>query len=406
MRLARLLLLCSVCAISEPLFAQLAVRGKWIHTVNGAPIEAGVVLIERGKIKAVGPASRVAIPKGWRVLDAAVVTPGLIDARSTLGLTGILNAKDQAHDQEQLENSAPMQPELRAVDAYNPLDPLIAWTRSFGVTTVHTGHAPGELVSGGTAIFKLRGSTAEQALVRADAAIVAQLGPGSTKSDKAPGTRAKQLALLRAELIKAKEYQEKATKPEAKEPPARDLRQETWGRVLSRETPLIITAHRAQDIASALRLADEFGLRFWIDGASEAYLLIDELRQHQAPVIARPSMMRAVGDQENATFELPRLLREAGINTTMGTGFEGYVPKVRVLLFEAALSAAHGLPTSEALKMVTLDTARLLGLEARLGSIEVGKDADLALYDGDPFEYTTHCLATIIDGVVEFEGKR
>lgn len=390
---------------ASPATAQLAVHGAEIYTMSGAPLKDGVVLIEGGKIKAVGTADKIAIPAGWRQLRAAVVTPGLIDAHATVGLTGLLNGQDQAHDQEQLESSAPIQPDLRAIDAYNPLDPLVEYLRSFGITTVHTGHGPGETVSGGTIAVKLRGTTVEQALLDPEVALAATIGAGSLHSDgKSPGTRGKQIAMLRAELLKAQEPVKKKPAEKADEPPSRDLKLEAWRRVLNGETPLMITAHRAQDIDSALRLAREFSLKIWLDGAAEAYLLLDEIKRSGAKVIARASMMRATGEQQNATIELPAILARSGIPFTMGSGYEGYVPKTRVILFEAALAAANGLDRESALRMITADAAALLGLGSRLGSLEVGKDADLALFDGDPFEYTSHCTATVIDGVVYAEG--
>ncbi len=389
-----------------PAVAQVAIKERIVHTVAGPAINDGVVLVENGKIKAIGPASSINIPSGWKTLEAAVVTPGLIDAHGTVGLSGLLNGKDQAHDQEQLEGSSPIQPELRAIDAYNPLDPLVPYLRSFGVTTVHTGHAPGETVSGGTIVVKLHGTTVEEALVRADAAVAATLGPGSLKGEKSPGTRGKQMAMLRADLLKAQEYVAKLAKAKPEEPVSRDLKLDVWAKVLKGETPLMITAQRAQDIDTALRLAQEFKLELWLDGASESYLLADALKRAGVPVIARASMMRAVGEQANATVELPALLRSQGVFITMGSGYEGYVPKTRVILFEAALAAANGLGFDDALAMITRDAAQLLGIADRVGTLQPGKDADIALFDGDPFEYTSHCVGTLIDGKLEFEGHR
>ncbi len=389
-----------------PAVAQVGIKGRIVHTVAGPAIKDGVVLVENGKIKAIGPASSINIPSGWKTLEAAVVTPGLIDAHGTVGLSGLLNGKDQAHDQEQLEGSSPIQPELRAIDAYNPLDPLVQYLRSFGVTTVHTGHAPGETVSGGTIVVKLHGTTVEEALVRADAAVAATLGPGSLKGEKSPGTRGKQMAMLRADLLKAQEYVAKLAKAKPEEPVSRDLKLDVWAKVLKGETPLMITAQRAQDIDTALRLAQEFKLKLWLDGAAESYLLADALKQASVPVIARASMMRAVGEQANATVELPALLRSKGVFITMGSGYEGYVPKTRVILFEAALAAANGLGFDDALAMITRDAAQLLGIADRVGTLQPGKDADIALFDGDPFEYTSHCVGTLIDGKLEFEGQR
>jgi imidazolonepropionase-like amidohydrolase len=356
-------------------------------------------LIENAKIKSVGKAADVQIPDGWKALDAAVVTPGLIDAHSTVGLSGLYN---QRHDSDQLERSSPIQPELRALDAYNSQEPLIAYVRSFGVTTLHTGHAPGELISGQTIIVKTSGNTVEEALVRAPGAIAATLSPWAFKGDnKSPGTRGKMMAMLRAELIKAQEYVRKHSS-ESQPPasaPARDLRLEALGRVLSGEVPLMITANRSQDVDSVLRLADEFKIRVWLDSAAEAYVLIDQIKRAGIPVLIHPTMFRAVGETENLSFETAGKLVRAGIPVALQAGYESYVPKTRVVLFEAGVAAANGLTFDQALAAITIESARILGIADRVGSLDVGKDADLALYDGDPFEYTSRCVGTVVNGV-------
>ena len=187
--------------------AQVAVKGKTVHTMAGPPITNGVVVIRDGKIVAVGTADQVTIPQGFRVLEAEVVTPGLVDAHSTVGLTGIYN---QDQDQDQLEHSDPIQPELRAFDAYNAHEVLIKWVRSFGVTTVHTGHAPGELISGQTMIAKTAGNTVDDATMVETAAVAVTLGEaGRRKENKPPGTRGKMMAMLRGKFIQAGEYAKK-----------------------------------------------------------------------------------------------------------------------------------------------------------------------------------------------------
>lgn len=380
----------------------IAVRGKIVYTMTGATIANGVVLIRDGKISEVGPADAITILPGVRVIDAAVVTPGLIDAHGTVGLSGIYN---QPHDQDQLERSAPIQPELRAIDAYNAKEKLVEWLRGFGVTTVHTGHAPGELISGQTTIVKTWGETVEQAVVVPVAAVAATLSPLAQKSEKgkSPGTRGKMMAMLRAELIKAQEYKLKRDKAADDKKPDRNLAMETLFRVLDRELPLMVTANRAQDISSALRLAKEFNIRLWLDGAAESYLLVEDIKAAGVPVIIHPTLERAFGDYRNMSFETAARLHKAGIPVAMQSGYENYVPKTRVVLFEAAWAAANGLPREEALSAITIGAAKILGIDNRLGSIAVGKDADLALYDGDPFEYTTHCIGTIINGRVVSE---
>jgi imidazolonepropionase-like amidohydrolase len=176
-------------------------------------------------------------------------------------------------------------------------------------------------------------------------------------------------------------------------------------KVLAGEVPLLVTAHRAHDLASALRVAEEFGVTMVLDGAAEAYLMLDRLREAKVWVLPHPAMARTGGDLKNGTMELPHLLQQAGVPFALQSGYESYVPKTRVVLFEAGVAVGHGLDRDAALRALTVDAARLLGVEARLGSLEVGKDADLALFDGDPFEYATHCIGVVIDGV-RYPGER
>lgn len=410
------MVLCAIVTlvVAGPASAQTAVRGGTVYTMNGEPITDGVVLVRDGRIEAVGPEADIAIPDGYQVLEAAVVTPGLIDARGTVGLSGIYNVD---HDQDQIERSSPIQPELRALDAYNTHEQLVAWVRSFGITTVHTGHAPGELVSGQTMIVKTVGNTVDDAVIVETAAIAATMGPMAQRSDS-PGTRGKMMAMLRQELIDAREYRAKRTRPDDADDDAaesdddergsggRNLRMEALVQVLDRELPLLITANRAQDIATALRLAVEFDIRIWLDGAAESYLLIDEIRAAGVPVIIHPTMMRARGDYENLSFETAARLADADIPLAMQSSYEGYVPKTRVVLFEAGVAAANGLGFERALASITRDAANILGIGNRVGWIEPGKDADLALFSGDPFEYTTHCIGVLINGEVVSEIAR
>lgn len=381
----------------------LAVRGEVVHTMAGPPIEDGIVLIRDGTIQAIGPAADVSVPAGVETLSARVVTPGLVDAHTVVGLAGYLN---QEEDQEQLERSAPMQPHLRAIDAYDAREPLVEWVRSFGVTTMHTGHAPGTLVSGQTMIVKTRGETVDEAVVTPAAMVAATLGHAARGENGAsPGTRAKMLAMLRARLVEAGAYVEKLASAEAGEAPARDLELEAFGRVLARELPLLVTVQRSHDIMTAIRLAREFEIDMVLDGAAEAYLVRDQIRDSGYPVIVHPTMQRAAGETENLSMETAAHLKAAGILVALQSGFEPYVPRTRVLLFEAGVAAANGLDFEDALATVTIDAARILGIANRVGSLEVGKDGDVALFDGDPFEYTTHCVGTVVEGGLVSEGR-
>lgn len=382
----------------------IAVVGETVYTMAGTPVRNGVVIIRDGRIERVG--AELPVPAEARILRAKVITPGLIDARTIVGLQGYRN---EPREQDQLEKSAPIQPELRAVDAFNAREKLVEYIRGFGITTIHTGPAPGALVPGQTMIIKTRGPTVDDGLLSPSAMLCVTLGQGGLSGDhaKAPGTRPKELAMLRAELVKAQEYDRKltsATQPATA--PSRDLRLDVLVRVLKKDLPLLITAHRAQDILLALKLAQEFDVKIILDGASESYLLIDQIKAAGVPVIVHPTMKRSDGEAENLSFETAAKLRAAGIPVALQSGFEGYVPKTRVVLFEAAIAAANGLSMHDALATITIDAARILGIERRVGSIEPGKDADLALFDGDPFEYTTHCIGVIIDGQVVSQEKR
>lgn len=381
------------------LTAQIAVKGEIVYTMDGDPIENGVVLIRDGKIERVGREERVRIPSGYSIFEAKVVTPGFIDGRSVVGLAGYYN---EQHDQDQLDTSSPVQPELRALDAYNAREYLVDFLKSKGITTIHTGHGPGAVISGQTMLVKTAGYTVDEALVDSTTAIAITLGSGVRNNFSSPGTRSRLVAVLRQELLRAKEYAEKRA---AGENQTRNLKMETLADLIDGRISALVTAHTAADIITALRIQREFGFRMMLDGAAEAYLVLDEIREAGVPVILHPPMIRPFGEAKNASFETAARLKEAGIPFMFQSGYEGYVPKTRVVRYEAAIAAANGLGMEEALFASTLGAARILGVDNRIGSIERGKDADLVLFDGDPFEYLTRVNAVIIDGKVVYREE-
>ncbi len=403
------LLVSTLGSTTPSLAAQNAlIYGDVVHTMAGPPIENGVVVILNGQITGVGPAASTPVPRiAMPTLRAPVVVPGFIDAHTTVGLTGWTN---QDGDQDQFDATDPLQPELRALDSYNARDPLVAWLASLGVTTVHTGHAPGAVITGQTLIAKTIPGTVRDAVLVEQAMVCATLGEGATaEGKKAPGTRSKAAAMLRQALIDAQAYADKMGGEDASAHPDRDLRKETMARVLAGELPLLITAQRHQDISTALRLAEEFGFRLVLDGASEAHQLLPEIAAAGVPVLPHPMMVRAWGPTApfaNASFELPRMLLEAGIPMAQQSGFEDYVPKVRVLPLEAAIAGRWGLSWEDNLASITREAAKILGIDDKVGTLEQGKHGDVALFDGDPFEYTTHCLGTVIEGVVVSDEAR
>ncbi len=374
----------------------LLVRAELIHTAAGEPIEQGAILIRGGKITRVGREDRMRLPNDVRVLEAEVVTPGFIDIRTTDGISGIYGGRaGQVRDQDQLETSDPVQPELRPIDAYNAADPLVEWVRQFGVTTMHTGHGPGAVISGGTMVVKTRGDSVDEALIATDTAVAITLGPSIEDNFESPGTRSKTVSLLRSALIEAEDY---AKKRESTEPPGRNLKKEMLAKVLAGETIAMIRAHSRQDIITALRLRDEFGFELWLDGAADAHLMTDLLSAAKVPVLLHPPMMRAGGETKNASFSAAAVLQAAGIRYAIQSGHEGYVPKSRVLLFEAAIAVANGLAADDAIAAITRTPAELLDIDDRVGTIVKGKDGDLVLFNGDPFEYRTQVCAVVIEG--------
>jgi imidazolonepropionase-like amidohydrolase len=398
-----LIVLCLTAVLLSQSVAQVAVRGDTIYTMAGKPIVNGVILLKGNRIEKIGAAGSVTIPDGYRILSGKVVTPGLIDAHSVVGLSGIFNTP---HDQMQLERSEPMQPELRAIDAYNPREPLVEYLRSFGITTVHTGHAPGALASGTTIVVKTVGGTVNEALLDGTGMVAFTLGESVLNNYKTPGTAAKAVAIIRNEFLKAQDYAKRKSAKDPDKRPAPDLRMEMLVRVLRGEVRVLFTAQTATSIMTVLRLKAEFGFALVLDGAAEAPLVIEEIKKAGVPVIVHPTMGRASGDMKSLCMETAALLKRVGIPFAIQSGYESYVPKTRVVLFEAAIAASNGLTREEALATITIDAARIIGVEKRVGSLEVGKDADLVVFDGDPLEYTSHACAVIVSGQVTNETCR
>ena len=377
--------------------AQVAVLGDTIYTMAGEKIINGVILIKDEKIEKVGLQNAITVPKNCKIVKGKVVTPGLIDAHSVVGLSGIYN---YAHDQDQLEKSDAIQPELRAFDAYNMREKLVEFVRDLGVTTLHTGHGPGALASGQTMIVKTYGETLSDVIVDSVATVSFTLGSNVSRNYKKPGTRSKGVAMLREEFLKARDYLDKLKNAKEDKKPSRNLKLETLGKVLSGEIPAMFTVQRATEIMTALRLQEEFGFKLILDGAAESYLLISEIKEANVSVILHPTMVSNYGDTKNVSLETAAFLNKEGITFALQSGYESYVPKTRIVLFEAAVANANGLSFEAALATITIDAAKILGIENRVGSIAEGKDADLVLFDGNPFEYTSHVCTVIINGEI------
>jgi imidazolonepropionase-like amidohydrolase len=388
----------ALCLASTPLHAEtLLVTADTLYTSSEAGvIEGGAVLIDDGRISAVGPLGSMTVPAGTRTLEAAVVLPGLIDSHTLVGVSGSYNV---SADQDGFEASDPAGARYRVLDSFNPTELLVGEALKFGATTVHVTPQPTAPIAGSTAVFKTAGTLADEMLLRRDPAVLFNLGgaPKDAFGDQGgPRTRMATAALIRGELTRARDWAAKDADDRE-----RDLNLEMLAKVLAGDALAVFTAHREDDIATALRLAREFDLRAVINYGTEAYLMRDTLNANDATVVLAPPMQRPTGMEKwNSTLEAAAILHDGGVPFVFATGYEAYVPKSRVLLWEVAMAVANGLPAEAAVRAATIEPAELWGVADRVGSLEPGKDADLVLFDGDPFEYTTHVKQVVVDGQV------
>ena len=407
-----------VASATALLGQNIAVVADHLYTMaDGTQGGPGMVLIRDGKIEAVRNAPHQQPPDGYTVLKGVYVTPGLIDADTTAGISGAYNIPA---DQDQDEATDPNTADVRTFDSFNPNERLLKVLNQYGVTTVQSAPGPRNPIAGRAGIFKTAGTgsgpaTVEQLAIRQESAMLFNLGdtPKATygKKEKAPTTRMKTAEIIRHALLDAKAYEEKWDKwkkdgTDISKQPSRDMKLEALLAVVDGRLPAIFNAYRADDIDTAIRIGSEFHLHYMLASATEGYLIADAIRRAGVPCLAGPVMQRMESLQTaNATFENPALLKRAGIPIALMTGYEGYVPKNRVLLFEAGIAAANGLGMEEALRTATADAAQILGVDDQVGSLAPGKDADIALFDGDPFEYTSHVLAVLTSGQVSYQRR-
>lgn len=373
-------------------FAILAGR---LHTVGQGTIENGVVLIDDGRIQSIGPRDQFNLPAELPILVAREVTPGLIDAHSVVPLNGEYNIPA---DQDADEESDPNQADVNVLDGFNPSEPLLRFLLEQGVTMVHACPGRDNVLAGTTGVFRTTGTTADKMAVRYPFAMLLNLGevPKSTYPGQKPQTRMGTAALIRAALNDAQNA--KQNKPDQPET-IPDLKTAALRRLLDGELRAVFCAQRADDLQTALRLSQEFNLKPILALGAEAYQIRESLREAQVPVIVHPTMQRVNSLETHHTIlGNAAALADAGVPISIGSAVEGYVPKTRVIRFEAALAMVYGLGHQRALRSITLDPARLLGIDQDYGSLEAGKVADLVLYDGDPFEHRTHVTHVVVDG--------
>jgi len=376
----------------------LAIVGGRVVPVAGPPFEDGVVLISDGRIEAVGRDLRV--PEAAERVDATgkVVLPGLVDAHTHLG---VHEEAEGWAGQDTNEMTDPVTPHVRALDAINPADLAFADAVAGGVLTVNVNPGSGNPIGGQAAAVRSAGRTVDEMLLRAPSGLKSALGenPKRVYGDRKqlPSTRLGTAAVIRDALVKARNYLDKLDRGDDGEPPERDLRWEALGLVLSGEIPWRQHCHRADDIATALRLADEFGYRLVIDHGTEAVLLADRLAERGVPVLIGPLLTsRSKVELRNRSLANPGRLAAAGVE--LGIITDHPVVPIHLLAVQAALAVREGLDPAAALRAVTLTPARVLGLDDRLGSLEPGKHATLCVWSGDPLDARSRVETAWIEG--------
>lgn len=387
-----------------------------IIPMTGKEISEGSVLIQGGKIVAVG--KQLKAPANAKVINAKgkVVMPGIIDAYTALGLIEISGVSVTV-DYDEATN--PSTPQMRVIDAINPQSELIPIARVNGITTVLSAPAQGNVFSGQSAMINLDGNTVEEMMVKFPVALHMNLGEAPKRryqaKNRLPTTRMGIAALIRQEFSKAQEYREKkekyeralknqkdkkeeeeVTKAASLTAPPKDLKMEALCKALSQELPVIVRAHRMDDIITALRLTEEFNLRLILLHGTEAYRIADQLAKKKVPVLVgpittQPSSMETLG----AIYENAALLVEAGVKIAIQSSS---AHSVRNLSYQAGLAVAYGLPHIEALRAITINPAQILGVDHILGSLEPGKLANVIVIKGDPLEITSQVTNVIIKG--------
>jgi len=386
---------------------KLALKGGTILTMSKlGTIKEGTILISNGKIEKILEKD-AQIPKDYEVIDVTgkVITPGFIDAHAHLGLfeEGL---RWEGNDGNEMTD--PVTPHLRAIDGIKPDDPAFDMARKFGITTL--GILPGSAnpIGGMGAAIKTYGRTVEEMLVKFPIGMKIAFGENpknvyGVTQKRTPQTRMASAGLIREWLYKAKRYMEK--KEKAKDDPDKmpefDIKLEALELVLKREIPLRAHAHRASDILTAIRIAEEFNVDIVIEHGTEAYRIADIIAKKSIPVVHGPLLLpRHKPELRNLTIKSPVLLAKAGVEFALSTDALGQV--IFELPIMASLAVREGLDPETALKSITITPAKILGIADRVGSIEEGKDADLVVFNGDPLDIRNRAEMVLINGEIVY----
>ncbi|NLJ58816.1 MAG: amidohydrolase [Tissierellia bacterium] len=386
----------------------LVIKNGYIKTMDGEDIQKGQIIIEDGKIKAIG--TNLDIPSGAEVVDAEglLVTPGFVEAHCHIGMWEEGIGFEGSDGNEAVE---PITPHLRAIDGINPMEEGFQDAIEGGVTTAVTGPGSANIIGGTFVAIKTYGKRIDNMIIKEPVAMKIAFGENPKRvyeaQNKSPVTRMAVAAMLRETLYEAKKYMEdlEASKEDPDQKPDFDIKLHSLIPVLKKEIPLKAHAHRADDIFTALRIAKEFDLDITLDHCTEGHLIVDELKAAGKPCLVGPTLgSRSKVELRYKSFETPKILIDAGIKTAIIT--DSQVIPIQHISMCAGLAVKAGLSEEEAWKTITIYPAEITGIDDRVGSLKVGKDADIAIFKGNPLlDVDFETVMTIIDGKIVYKGR-
>jgi imidazolonepropionase-like amidohydrolase len=376
--------------------------------MTGEILEQSSILIEDGIIKGID--DHIETPVGCEVIDATgkFVFPGFIDAHCHVGTFGS-GVGEMGIDVNEMTD--PITPHVRAIDGINPRDESIEQGARGGITTVATGPGSGNVVGGTFLVMKMHGHRIDDMIIKNPLAMKCAFGENPKRvygeKGKTPMTRMGTAANLRELLLKTIEYKNKTNiaseAGDISKMPTFDIKLEAMLPVINKEIPLKAHAHQADDIFTAIRIAKEFDLKLTLDHCSEGHLIANDLAKEGYPAIVGPTFgWKSKFELRNKSFDTPKILVEAGVKVAIMT--DSPIIPIEGLTMSAALAHKAGLDIMEALKCITINPAEILGIDERVGSIEIGKDADIVIWDRHPFDLQASPEYTIIDGEVVFRA--
>jgi imidazolonepropionase-like amidohydrolase len=382
------------------------INGK-ILTMEGHLYERESVLLVEGR-RIVDLGSGRSLPPGAQLVDTSnrYVLPGFIDAHTHVG---IMEEIYRVEGDDANETSDPVTPHMRAIDAIYMDDLAFQDAVRAGVTTVMTGPGSANVIGGESLVMKTYARTLDEAILKNPVGIKAAMGENPKRvygdQKKAPITRMATAALLREALVNAQNYCSKLSrgKDDPSKRPDRDLKMEALLPVLRGELPLLVHAHRSDDIMTALRIADEFNIKVSIQHATEGHKIPGELARRGVPAVVGPSLSARIKvELKDRTFATPGIMARAGVKVALMTDHP--VIPVQYLPLTAVLAVREGMDEDEALRAITINPAEILGVADRVGSLRPGKDADVVVLTGHPLDWRTKVELVLVDGEIAYAG--